>query len=226
MKVWRTTVVVVILASVGLMVLAALRPDWGPAWQRWSGLRLMRPGFHPWPWAPGSAGPIGRLGVQVAGLLAQVLVGVVVAFAWPGPVRRMSDAFAGKRSAWLRFLAIGALLAVALITVSLLAVLSVHTFPLPFVLGAVFFVAALGGVVSLTFRAGRELLTRAGWAGGSPIWSLALGTLIVFALTRIPYLGIAVLIIVWLTGAGAAIATRFGSGEAWSLAPLSEDRLE
>lgn len=227
MRTWRAIVVGLAAVTLGLMVLTALNPEWGPGWLRGSDLRLARPGFHPWPWEPATPGPFSRLGIQVASLLGQFAVVMIVAFGWPGPVRRMADVFRLGPLAWARFLAVGALLAVALAGVGMLSVLSVHTFPLPFLLGGILFVAALLGVVSLTLYGGRSLLVRARWAGGSPIWSLALGTLLVFGLSRLPsYLGIAALAVIWLTGAGAALVTRFGTGGAWSLAPLSEDRLE
>jgi hypothetical protein len=168
-------------------------------------------------------GPLDRLGAELANLVSQFLVGVLVLFAAPRRLRRMAAALAGGGRQLLRFALTGLLLAVATAAVGLLAVLSVHTFPLPFILIAAFFLAALIGVVALTYRLGVGLMVRAGWSDQQPLASLALGTLIVFALTRVPFLGVVILAAVWLTGAGAAIASRFGSGEPWSLLPLLEE---
>jgi hypothetical protein len=96
-------------------------------------------------------------------------------------------------------------------------------FPLPIVLLFGFFLSALCGVVALEFEIGRDLLRRAGWSGASPLAALALGCLLVFAASRIPFLGPLFLALVWLTGAGVVLATRFGSGGRWSLSPLQEE---
>jgi len=53
--------------------------------------------------------------------------------------------------------------------------------------------------------------------------ALAVGTLLLFSATRVPYLGPLVLAAVWMTGAGLVLTTRFGSGGRWSLEPLQED---
>ena len=86
--------------------------------------------------------------------------------------------------------------------------------------------AALVGVVAIEFELGREMLTRAGWYAERPLLALALGTLLIFALTRLPILGWLTLIGAWLTGAGVSVVTRFGSGRSWTLRPLVEDVAE
>jgi hypothetical protein len=160
----------------------------------------------------------------LAGVVSQYLVGVLFLVAVPRPVRRLADAYGGGAVRLARFLLIGILLAAALAAVGMLSAFYVHTFWLPIVLLFFFFLAAQGGAVALGFEIGRRMLTRAGWGGGSPLISLALGSSLIFAGTRIPYVGPLVLGLVWLTGAGAALATRLGSGTSWSLAPLVEDR--
>lgn len=107
--------------------------------------------------------------------------------------------------------------------VGLLSILAVHTMPLPFILLGILFLASIFGVTILAYRLGSAMLNRAGWTSRSPMTSLALGTLILFALTNVPYLGSLFLILVLLTGAGTSIATRFGSGRSWNLLPLMED---
>jgi hypothetical protein len=221
---WRAVVLAMIVGAVVLILLSALAFDWGPIWQEWRGPLAVRPIFGGWGQAAvGGGGALDRLGAELANLVAQFLVGVLVLFAAPRRLRRMAVVLAGRGRQLLRFALTGLLLAVATAAVGLLAVLSVHTFPLPFILIAAFFLAALIGVVALTYRLGVGLMVRAGWSDQQPLASLALGTLIVFALTRVPFLGVVILAAVWLTGAGAAIASRFGSGEPWSLLPLLEE---
>jgi uncharacterized membrane protein len=96
----------------------------------------------------------------------------------------------------------------------------------PFLLLGILFLAALVGVVAIEFELGRELLARAGWYADRPLLALALGTLLIFSLTRLPLLGWLTLVVVWLTGAGTSVVTRFGSGRPWTLRPLVEDTNE
>jgi hypothetical protein len=221
---WRAVVLAMIVGAVVLILLSALAFDWGPIWQEWRGPLAVRPIFGGWgPAVTGGGGPLDRLGGELANLVAQFLVGVLILFAAPRHLRRLSLALAGGGARLLRYTVVGLLLAIAIAAVGLLSIFSVHTFPLPFILGAGFFLAALIGVVALTYRLGVGLTVRAGWSDQQPLTSLALGTLIVFALTRVPFLGVVILAAVWLTGAGAAIASRLGSGEPWSLLPLLEE---
>ena len=191
----------------------------------WTGPDSMS--FQDRPWAP--PGGLFRMDVNpyvetLAGLVSQYLVGLLVIVAAPRLVRRLADSLSGGSRSLGRFLLIGVLLAAALCAVALLSGFYVHTFLLPILLLFAFFAVALGGTVALTYALGRGLFQRAGWGGASPLIILGLGTLIIFAGTRIPYLGLFVLALVWLTGVGAALATRLGRGGQWSLAPLTEDR--
>ncbi len=177
-------------------------------------------------WAP--PGGLFRMDVNpyaetLAGLVSQYLVGVLVIVAVPRVVRRLADSLSGGTRTLARFLLTGILLAAVLGAVALLSGFYVHTFLLPILLLFAFFTAALGGTVALAYALGRGMFQRAAWGGASPLLSLGLGTLIIFAGTRIPYLGPFVLALVWLTGVGAALVTRFGRGGQWSLAPLLED---
>jgi hypothetical protein len=178
-------------------------------------------------WAP--PGGLFRMDVNpyvetLAGLVSQYLVGVLVVVAAPRLVRRLANVLSGGSRTLARFLLTGILFAAALSAVALLSGFYVHTFLLPILLLFAFFMAALGGAVAMAYALGRGMLERAAWGGTSPLLSLGLGTLLIFAGTRIPYLGPFVLALVWLTGVGAALATRFGRGGQWSLAPLLEDR--
>ena len=191
------------------------------------GVGLLSAGFGNPPWGPGQSPAFveGNPFVEAAaGLVSQYLVGVLFMFAAPRMVRRFADALAGGPRNLARFLLTGILLAATLAAMALLTAFYIHLFPLPIVLVFAFFLAALSGVVALEFELGRELLRRAGWSEASPLASLAVGCLLVFAAIRFPYLGPFVLALISLTGAGVVLATRFGSGGRWSLAPLQEDR--
>jgi hypothetical protein len=213
----KAIVLALLAASLAILVFGTLGFAWEPQ------LRAWRPGIlHGWGPAAGTLGPLERLGAAAAGLASQYLAGVLLLYLAPRRVARVAAALGAGRDL-LRHLLLGALIVVGLSALAVLSMLSAHTFPLPFLLLGALFLAALGGVVAITFRLGRDLAARAGWAQASPLTHLAMGSLVIFALTRVPYLGVVVLILIWLTGAGVAAASRFGSRAGWTLAPLVED---
>lgn len=221
MRTWKVVVVgsivgalAVILATAYLEASGLIRLP-GPPMGQQIGARLLA--FRGLPVA--EAGPYIEAAV---GLLLQFLIGTLVLYAAPERMRRLTDAVAAGAREILRFLLIGLLLAVALGAVALLSAFYIHTAMLPFVLGGGIFLGALVGAEALALALGRGLLRRAGWSGGSPLAALFVGTILLVAATRIPYLAVAVLILLGLTGAGAALSTRFGGRRTWTLDPLRE----
>lgn len=219
---WRGIVVGCAAASLAAIVAAGMPWAQSWIWPRHPGAFSGR--ADGLPWGPGMAPPVveGVAGMFIA-LLAQYLLGVVVLFLIPGRVRAMAGTLrtGGRRLARVFLIGLSAVVLIA--AIGLLAVLSVQMFPLPFLLLGLLFMAALGGVVAIEFELGRELLARAGWYGDRPLLALALGTLLAFALANLPLVGWPALGGLWLTGAGAAVASRFGSGRTWSLHALVED---
>lgn len=223
MRKWRIVVVLAVVLSTALVVASALLFDWRPLWYAWRGPLAMR-APELWPGAPSPARDPGmRVVLQAAGLVSQFVLTLLVAYAVPRHLRRMADAMVLPGRALLRFLAVGLVVAVAVTAVGFLAMLSFHTFPLTFLLAAAFFVAAFSGIAALSYQMGRSLLARAGWGSQSPVAGIGLGALILFALTRVPFFGLVVLIALLFLGAGAAFSTRFGSRQQWSLTPLVEE---
>jgi hypothetical protein len=221
---WRVIVVAVIVCSILIIAaseFAFARPWVGvPGRTPWS----LRPDVRDWRLMSfGPSGVVRGLTADVGGWLAEFLVGTFLLYLAPRRMRGMARALDTGGVALLRQLAIGLALVVVLAAMAVLAALSIHTLPLPFILVGVFFLAALTGVVAISFELGRAMLARAGWYGQRPLAALALGTLVVFAASRIPFLGVVVLIVVALTGAGVVVATHFGSDQPWSLDPLIEE---
>jgi len=212
-------VLVLACTSVGLIVIAELAFQWDD-WRVWRGA---------FPRAVDTGGlglvraDVGGLGLHLARLLGQYLLGVLVLFAAPRPVRRMADLLESGGRQMLRYLAIGLLIAVLIAAVAVAAVLSMHTFPVPFLMVGVFFLIAIGGTVGLTYALGRAALRWGGVTDRTPLLSYALGALLLYALTQVPFLGPVVLMASWSIGVGVVIATRFGSGRPWTLAPLVEE---
>ena len=226
MNKWRVIVVAAIIASIVLIVASAFPFERPWTWEPWMWQMGGRPGFEAW-WSPRFEAPsmATSLAALAGSLLTNFLVGAIVLFAVPSRMRLMAGALGKGGVQLLRYLAAGASLVIAMAAVGLLAALSIHTFPLLFILLGLLFLVALAGVVAISFELGRTLLKNAGWYEQRPLAALAIGTLIVLALTRIPFLGWPVLAVMWLTGAGVTVATQFGSGRPWSLAPLVEEDL-
>ena len=222
MNAWRTVLFALVLLSLLGMALSSAVPGLPGRWQG-------RPGWAPehrqWLLAGWeNRTPLENLGLDLASLLSQFLTGAVMIPLVPARIRRVGKALLSGPSALLRYLGTGFMLVIALAGIGLLSALAVYTFPLPFILLAIFFLAALGGTVALTLVLGKTLLERAGWGSTGPLTQLAVGTLLLFGMTHLPYVGLVLLAIAALVGAGAATATHFGSGHPWSLAPLAEDR--
>ena len=224
MNKWGWILVGACLVAVFILVGSSLLEARGLVRSPWMGHFSSRLEDRPWAAPPGvvfvEANPYVN---ALAGLVSHYLVAVLVVFAVPRTVRRLADTLAGCRRSLARYLLVGVLLSAMLLAIALLTAVFAHLFPVPIVLLFVFFIAALSGVVALQFELGRDLLRRAGRSGASPLAALAVGTLLLFSATRVPYVGPLVLAVVWLTGAGLVLMTRFGSGGRWSLEPLQED---
>ncbi len=220
MRVWRGVVVVSVLAALAVVLATAyleaegrLRLPW-PMMAPQIGTRL---GFLAAP-RLAAAGPYVE---ATAGLLLQFLIGALILYIMPERMRRLTDALAGGRPI-VRSLGIGLLLVFGLGAVAFLSAFYIHTAMLPFVLAGVLFLAALAGAEALALGLGRGLLRRAAWSGGSPLVALLVGTTLLYALTRLPYAAPVVMALLALTGAGAALSTRFGGRRTWTLDPLRE----
>ena len=221
---WRIVIVALVILALLSMVLPALFFD--IAWWRQSlaSLGVERAPHKAWRLALlQDVGVRANLASLFANLVTLFLFGVLTLYLAPIRVRHMARESSTGWQRFLKFFAVGVLIIVFLSALGLLSLLTVQTMPLPIILGMVFLLSALGGMVALAYQLGKVLLTRAEWSSRSPLLSLALGTLILFALTNVPYFGGVLLILILLTGAGLSIATRFGSGNPWTLGPLMED---
>ena len=221
---WRIVIVALMILALLSMVLSALFFD--IAWWRRSlaSIGTERVPHKAWRLALlQDVGVRANLASLVANLVTIFIFGVLILYLAPDRIRYMAQESSISWQRIFRFFAVGVFVIVVLGALGLLSLLTVQTMPLPFILVAIFLLSALGGMVTLAYQLGKTMLTRAQWSGRSPLLSLALGTLILFALTNVPYLGSIFLIVVLLTGAGMSIATRFGSGRPWNLLPLMED---
>jgi hypothetical protein len=123
---------------------------------------------------------------------------------------------AGGWRGQVRLLLIGLAAILASVSLSLLARYAFVWFVLIVVLtGAVLLLSFLG-LVALSLMAGGVVRRWANWRV-SPWLELGLGSLVVFALGRVPFAGWVLFGIVSAWGLGAVLSTHLGSGEAWSL---------
>ena len=116
----------------------------------------------------------------------------------------------------LRLLLIGFLAVLASGLLVLLARYASVWFVLVIILSAAVFVLSFLGLIGISLMVGGAMRR---WARFMPsLWiELALGSLVLFALGRIPVAGWLCFAVVAAWGLGAVLATHLGSGEAWSL---------
>jgi len=216
----RLISIVFLVSSLGVVLLTGWTGaafDFGPTWQS----RMAERG--PWQLAGfENRGPLEKLALQLGTLLGHLLAGVLILFIAPQRMRKLSMALTGGLRGWLRLAAIGLLLATTMVSVALLSALTVYTFPLPFIVMGLLFLSALVGSVALAYRVGEALVLGAGWDRVGPIGRLAAGTFVLFAVSRIPLVGLALIVLAWSIGLGVVVTTRFGSGTRWSLEALRE----
>jgi len=188
---------------------APFRFDSPQTWLRWSPF-----GMH----VAGWQGIVSTAASWVYLYLTSVLM---LAFV-PRRVRLITHTLqsAGWR-ARLRLFAIGLLAALVSILMVVLARFTFVWFVLVIVLTGGVFVSSFLGMVGVTLMLGGGLWR---WARLTPsLWGeLALGSLVLFALGRIPVAGWILIGMAMVWGLGAVLATHLGSGEAWSFQEVNQ----
>jgi MFS family permease len=216
MKRWKWIVVLLTILSLGLLVGMSLLTD------------HFAPHFSfPASWGIGQIqsehslpGRPGNLVSSIGALFTLGISGILVLYVAPERVRRVANSFSGK---YLRLALFGFLIGILALVVGISSALMIGTFPVTILLIGILFVAGLMGLVALAYAIGRNLLRRAGWQHGSPIYALLLGLLIIVGLSWIPVLGALLFLFFTSLGLGAMILSHFGSGEPWTLKPLLEE---
>lgn len=217
---WRIIIIGLVFASL-FLVLAATWFGWEP----WSSFRFLRDrtwmpegAFIQHPWTLQSYPLLSGIGV----LFTFYLSGILALFAFPRQIRRMEQALEEPSLGLLRLVLIGLLAGILMVIIAISSALVMGTFPLTIFLGSVLFLSGFIGYVVLAYALGHALFVRAAW-NFSPIYSLLLGLLILFALGEIPFVGIILKVIFASLSVGVVIATRFGTGRPWNLSPLWEE---
>jgi hypothetical protein len=156
-------------------------------------------------------------------LFSLAIFGILILFAIPQRIRTQVDQLPSSFLRLLRLMVLGLLVGLLVLAAGLISVVALGTFPLAIILSFILMVAGLMGFITLAFAFGRALIKRAGWPRPSPITSYLLGLLILFACTRLPYVGPLLFLVLASLGVGATIGSNFGSGQNWNLNPLIEE---
>lgn len=159
---------------------------------------------------------------SLAALLTQFISGLLLLYLFTAYIANMSAALRAPAAQQLRIVLLGLIAMALFATLMFSAAMSVSTFPLTFLLGGTLFTAVYTGYVVVAYALGRRLLQAGNWTGLSPAYALLAGLLVVHGAGAIPYLGLVIKTVAAGAGLGIVIATRFGTGKAWSLALLSE----
>jgi hypothetical protein len=156
-------------------------------------------------------------------LFSLAIFGLLILFAVPQRIRRQVDRLPVTFLQLLRLMILGLLVTLVVLVTGLISVVALVTFPLAILLSFILMVACLMGFITLAFAFGRALIVRAGWRRPSPITAYLSGLLILFAGTRVPFVGPLFFIVLGSLGVGTTIVSNFGSGHPWNLNPLIEE---
>lgn len=219
MKTWKWIVVLLAILSLGILIVSGLLDlrllqllkfpvDLGSEQMQLNRSFLERPG---------------TLVASIGALFTLCFSGILILYSVPDRVRRVVDSFPKRFRQTLRLMLLGFLIEVLMLAIGISSALMIGTFPLTILLIGVLFVVGLIGFVSLAYTLGRSLLRRANWQRISPVFALSLGTLILFALIRIPVVGGIFFLMITSLGLGATVLSHFGSGDPWTLNPLLEE---
>lgn len=218
---WRIAIIVTALVSLTILLVAT----WF-GWEPWSLFRSLRQEWQPEPAFFRRLSQPDQTYTFLSALSVFVtlyLSGILILFLIPARVRHMEQTLAGSGKRLLRLAALGLLAGLLVGVVGLSSAMTITTFPLTFVLLSLLFLSSYVGYIALAYALGHGLFLNAGWGSLSPVYSLFIGLLVLFAFGQIPLLGDFIKIACLALGIGVVISTRFGSGETWNLAPLMED---
>jgi NADH:ubiquinone oxidoreductase subunit 6 (subunit J) len=153
----------------------------------------------------------------VASWVYLYLTSALMLVLFPHRVRLITQAL--KSSGWrnrLRLFVIGLLAVLASALLAMLARFAFVWVVLIVILTGAVFVLSYLGLIGVSLMVGGSLRRWARWSP-SPWLDLVLGSLVLFALGRIPIAGWICVGILSAWGLGAVLATHLGSGEVWSL---------
>lgn len=217
MKFWRSFIIIISLAAVGLLFSAGYF-DWTP-WH------VFHPAVFRQEVIQSNYQPPAIL--SILGMLFTFYVtGILFLFLVPDRILWMSRFVEKKPVELFRLIVIGFLSLLVMMTLILSSALSVGTIFLSVILFMANFFCALLGITAMSFAFGDRLLKKAGWGHISPLIKYLIGLILIYTTVNLPYVGIVFLVIFVSIGLGVTIDSRFGSGRSWSLNLLEKDEEE
>lgn len=189
---------------------------------------MMRPGFGlPWPdrgFAPDSRfsfhrpffltrfSPFWVVGRVLASEVFLFLVGMLGLMFFPQRLQTLFGVLSrpGKGMSLFGFGFLAGLLMFLLFILAVFSFIGLIFLP---VMGLLMMLAGAFGLLGVTWRVGVAVRDLFGIADREPVLEMALGTLTIFTLGSIPFLGWLALFFLGVWGVGAAIATRLGTYE-------------
>lgn len=167
-----------------------------------------------------------RSGPEGAGLYGASLISVValvglLTFLLPGRMSVVRGAvLSGGAGNLARLSAVGAVASGLFMLLGLFLNILVVGIPLAALLLFAAGPATLFGLAGVSLALGRRLMKLTGTGPAVPLSELTAGVLALFAASIIPYAGWVAFGLAAALGLGAAVVTRFGTGEPWSLSAL------
>ncbi len=212
---------------IGLIVLLSLLVITGVKWAGWESWNSVQGFWDQWAQRPAHFRSVPLENPTLLGtfiiLLTFYLCGILVLYVFPSQIRRMEDTLTDSSALQLgRVFLLGLLIAILVGTISFISAMTMSTFPLTIILGITLFLSSFVGFVAFAYALGHKLFAYADWSHLSPIYALLLGLLVLIAAAEIPFLGILFKLVFASLGIGLVIATRFGTGRPWNLAPLAD----
>ena len=136
-----------------------------------------------------------------------VIASLIVAF-FPRPIKTIAASIQLKFWSVLLF---GLLAIILLVPILLFLGVTIIGIPLIPIFLILFFIAGLMGGVGVNYMVGQRLLNSFNAGKGAVIWSVFVGLIILEIVKWIPLVGVFILPILYLTGLGSVILTRFGT---------------
>lgn len=155
------------------------------------------------------------IGLKLVVLFCWFLIGAVVTLAFPVQVRYAADEI---KTHWLRFFLTGFIWILACIVVAVVfGLLCVILIGIPLLLLLIVFAVMIKvfGNVAVYYLLGTRVLKALKWGGTPDVTAVLAGLALLGLLSFMPVVGTIVWTAIGILGMGAALSTKFGTGQPW-----------
>ncbi|MCD6400862.1 MAG: hypothetical protein J7L73_02930 [Anaerolineales bacterium] len=220
MKSWRWFILIMVAISISILIAATWL-----GWNSWDVYKNVSTSMRRQPfYTHASLFPrISPVLSSVSALITLYLIGILILFLFPKHIQTMRKALRVPPLYLLRLFFLGLFSALLVGAIAISAAITMGTFPIAIILGLTLFLCGLIGVIAISYTLGAELFNRAGWGHLSPMYALLLGTVVLYPLGRIPFLGNLLSFALVCLGLGIVFVTHFGTGKSWNLRSLMDE---